>query len=131
MDAHVTIGALHRHAIKGMNFLDTNIFEYKSHIIWFCFCFFTVTIQLEPVVFGVIGGSIAFMFSKYLDSKGVFIDKQKQRLIEEEKKLEMQILEFERLKAEIDVKQKLVDLKLSNVKADKEIDDINNSHNWG
>ena len=104
MDAHVTIGALHRNAIKGMIFLDENIFNYKHHIIWGMCFLFTVSFPIEPALVGVIGGVCAFAFSKYLDKKGIFADEKLKRI----KDIEIQVaesialLELEKKKAEIE-----------------------------
>jgi len=123
MDAHVTIGALHRHAIKGMIFLDENIFNYKHHIIWGMCLLFTVTLPLSPVIVGVVGFAVGMMFSKYLDKKGYFIDKKMQHLRSTEIKVSEGIKELELEKEKLKVeKERLLVEKIRN---ETEISNLN------
>ena len=67
---------------------------------------FTVTFPIAPVIVGIIGVVLGFGFSKYLDRKGIFMDKKLERLKEEEAKIELRLKKMEADKKELELKDK-------------------------
>lgn len=108
-----------------MELIDYNIFQHKHPIIWGAFFLFTITLPLSPFAVGVAGLVLGFVFSRYLDKKGYFMDKKFERLKEEEIKVELRLKEIEAKERELGIDERVVELEFRKAETHSKMEMLN------